>query len=89
RRHRYGRLTWVLGLALTAWVPEGLTAVLEASRPTGDRAEVAVQMRSLATSGPFVVDSGVSPEVFDLVRHDARWRITGTPWPVYDCRGWW
>lgn len=73
-----------------AWVQPPLTVHLDDVEVTGDLAEVRVRLRALATPAPLdvvEVDRG-SIEVFDLTRASGQWRLTGEPWPIYDCRGW-
>lgn len=70
-----------------SWVAQPLSVRLEEVRTTDTGAEVEVQLRALAGPDPFGTDY-LSTEVFDLVQEDGQWRLTGSPWPVYECRGW-
>jgi hypothetical protein len=70
-----------------AWVPDSLTATLDDVRIDADEAEVVVRLRTAAEPDPFG-GRYETTETFDLLREDTTWRITGQPWPVYDC-GWW
>jgi hypothetical protein len=69
-----------------AWVPESLTATLDAVHVRGDDATVRVRLRTVAGPGPFGGDGYSSLETLTLAREDAQWRITGAPWPLLDCR---
>jgi hypothetical protein len=70
-----------------SWIPDSLTATLDDVRIDGDEAEVVIRLRTAAGPGPF--GGGYeATETFDLLREDTAWRVTGQPWPVYDCRGW-
>ena len=70
-----------------AWIPDSLTATLDDVRVDGDEAEVVVRLRTAAEPTPFG-ERYEATETFDLIREDTTWRLTGQPWPVYDC-GWW
>jgi hypothetical protein len=70
-----------------SWVPDSLTATLDDVRLDDDEAEVLVRLRTTAEPTPFDGPYETT-ETFDLIREDTSWRITGQPWPVYDC-GWW
>jgi hypothetical protein len=70
-----------------SWVPDSLTATLDDVRVDGDEAEVVVRLRTAAEPDPFG-GRYESTETFDLIREGTTWRLTGQPWPVYDC-GWW
>ena len=70
-----------------SWIPDSLTATLDDVRLDGDEAEVIVRLRTAAEPDPFGGGYETS-ETFDLIREDTTWRVTGQPWPVYDCRGW-
>ena len=86
-------LTEDLGAECTAinfrhsWVPDSLTATLDDVRIDDDEAEVLVRLRTPAEPDPFG-GRYETTETFDLLREGTTWRITGQPWPVYDC-GWW
>ena len=70
----------------SSWVPESLTATLDDVQMRGDTATVRVRLRSVAGPPPLGGDGYSSVETFTLAREGAQWRITGEPWPVYDCR---
>ncbi len=70
-----------------SWVPDSLTAMLDDVRVDSDAAEVVVRLRTAAEPDPFG-GRYESTETFDLIREGTTWRLTGQPWPVYDC-GWW
>ena len=70
-----------------SWLPGSLAATLDDVRLHGDEAEVVVRMRTAAEPEPFG-GRYETTEVFDLIREGPTWRVTGQPWPVYDCGGW-
>jgi hypothetical protein len=70
-----------------SWVPGSLTATLDEVRVDGDEAEVVIRLRTAAEPDPFG-GRYENTEIFDLIREDTTWRLTGQPWPVYDCGGW-
>jgi hypothetical protein len=70
-----------------SWVPDSLTATLDDVRVDGDGAEVVIRLRTAAEPDPFG-GRYEATETFDLIREGTTWRLTGQPWPVYDC-GWW
>ena len=68
-----------------AWIPESLTASLDEISVDGTTAEVTVRLRSVTAPGPFSSGAYSSLETFTLQRQDDQWRITGDPWPIWDC----
>jgi hypothetical protein len=71
-----------------AWVPEGTTVSLGDVDVDGGEARVTVLVRSLAGPERLGGTGEATTETFELVQQDGEWRITGEPWPVYECRGW-
>lgn len=66
------------------YISPDLTVDLVESSITGDRAQV--KIRSRYSSGDLF--GGWSEDhSIGLTRIDGTWRITGTPWPLYECDG--
>ncbi len=68
-----------------SWIPEALTVTLDEVEVTGDEALVEVRMRTAEGPPPFGAGGYTQIEVFELERLDGDWRISTTPWPVYEC----
>lgn len=66
-----------------AYFPEDFRVNLVNTEITGDRAYVKVDI-NYASGGPF--DSGYSEKQnYRLIKENGRWKISGIPWPLYDC----
>ncbi len=59
-----------------------VSASLTSSKEADGRATVAFDVTQYGDA-PF--DSWSQREVFELVRTDSGWLITGEPWPIYSC----
>jgi hypothetical protein len=59
-----------------------ITVDLVESSVTGDSAKVKVRVRY---SSDDVVGGWKEDQVIRLVKENGLWRLTGTPWPLYDC----
>jgi hypothetical protein len=67
------------------WAPESVRIDLVDSSITGDRAVVDIDI-TMSGSGP--LDNGwTERQTLRLVVEDGQWRITGVPWPLYECGG--
>ena len=62
--------------------PGGFSWALISSKPTGDSATVEIEITQYG-DGP--LDSWSHRQVFDLVRFDNDWLVTGSPWPYLGC----
>ncbi len=60
-----------------------VSANLVSSKETDDKATVAFEVTQYGDA-PF--DSWSQRELFELVRTDSGWMITGEPWPIYSCK---
>lgn len=67
-----------------AYVPDGVRVVLRDTTVDGDTAEVAVDITS-SSGGPLDSSEFTEQQTFRLRQADGDWRITGRPWPMYDC----
>jgi hypothetical protein len=67
-----------------ASVPEGVRIVLRDTRVDGDAAQVEVDV-ALPSGGPLGGSETTERHTFRLRQADGDWRITGRPWPMYDC----
>lgn len=66
-----------------AYVSQDYRVALVGTELTGDRAYVKVDV-NFSTGGPF--DSGYTEnQTYRLIKNNGIWRITGIPWPLYDC----
>jgi len=66
-----------------AYFSEDFRVNLVNTEITGDRAYVKVDI-NYASGGPF--DSGYSEKQnYRLIKENGRWKISGIPWPLYDC----
>lgn len=52
----------------------------------GDSARVQVQL-VMGGGGPFDTSEYSEDQAFRLTRSTEGWRLTGTPWPLWDCEG--
>ncbi len=66
-----------------AYVNPRVRVDLVSSRTTGDRAFVTIDVTT-SSDGPFN-DSYTEQHSYRLSRDGTSWRITGVPWPLYDC----
>lgn len=64
-----------------SFVPENVALTLLEASDRADPESVAVAINSYGES----LTGSSSQEVFELHRFEDTWRITGTPWPVYNC----
>lgn len=60
--------------------------VLDDSRVEGDSARVAVEV-AISSGGPLDGSEYRESHTFRLSRSGQEWRLTGVPWPLYDCSG--
>lgn len=67
---------------LTSYVPENTALTLLETADATDPASVTVD---ISNYGDALAGSTAHQEVFELRRFEETWRITGAPWPVYDC----
>ncbi|MDC5697244.1 hypothetical protein OO014_08235 [Intrasporangium calvum] len=58
--------------------------VLVDSTQNADSATVRVDL-VFGSGGPFETSEYREPQSYRLVRSSGDWRITGVPWPLYDC----
>ena len=63
--------------------PTRVSLTVASTKTTEPKATVVLDVTEYG-SGPF--DSWSHREVYDLVRRDSGWMITGNPWPVYSCK---
>lgn len=70
------------GHFLTSYVPGNTALMLLETTDTTDPASVTVEISSY---GDALAGSTSHQEVFELRPFEETWRITGAPWPVYDC----
>ena len=66
-----------------AYIQQGIRADLVKSRTDGDLAFVTVDV-TISSGGPFN-DSYTEQHSYRLEREAGQWRLTGIPWPLYDC----
>jgi hypothetical protein len=67
-----------------AFVPDGVRIVLRDTRVDGGTAQVEVDV-ALPSGGPLDGSEITERHTFRLRQADGDWRITGRPWPMYDC----
>lgn len=67
-----------------AFVPDGVRIVLRDTSVDGDTARVGVDV-TVSSGGPLDSSEYTDQHTFRLRRADGIWRITGRPWPMYDC----
>lgn len=67
-----------------AQTPDGVRVVLRDSEVRGDTAQVKVDV-VLSTGGPLDSSEFAEEHTFRLTRTPGSWRITGEPWPMYEC----
>jgi hypothetical protein len=67
-----------------AFVPDGVRIVLRDTSVDGDTAQVGVNM-TVSSGGPLDSSEYTEQHTFRLRHADGNWRITGRPWPMYDC----
>jgi hypothetical protein len=67
-----------------AFVPDGVRIVLRDTRSDGDTAQVGVDV-AMPSGGPLGSTEFTEQHTFRLRQSDGDWRITGRPWPMYDC----
>lgn len=66
-----------------AYFTEDFRVSLVNTEITGDRAYVKIDV-NYSSGGPF--DSGYSEiQNYRLIKESGAWKITGIPWPLYDC----
>ena len=70
-----------------AYVPEPLQAELVSDSVAGDTAVVTVSITEGTGVGLFEPSGYSRTERFVLTRQADGWRLTGTPWPMYECGG--
>jgi hypothetical protein len=71
---------------LTAgYLPESLEVVLKHTSIDGPEALVTVEITELYGEGPFDGSGYAHRETLLLRDEGGHWRITGSPWPMYDC----
>ncbi len=63
--------------------PTRVSLTVASTKTTEPKATVVLDVTEYG-GGPF--DSWSHREVYDLVRRDSGWMITGNPWPVYSCK---
>jgi hypothetical protein len=68
-----------------AYLPDGVRIVLRDTHVTGDTARVEVGV-AVSSGGVFNDSEYTEDHTFRLTRTGADWRISGEPWPMYDCR---
>lgn len=67
---------------------ESARAYLVDSQVDGDTARVSVEVTvPEGGGGPFDTTDYSETHSFRLTRSGDDWRLTGTPWPLYDCEG--
>lgn len=66
------------------WVPENVRVVLREVEVDGATAQVRVGI-SLSTGQLFGGAEYFEDHTVRLARSDDEWRITGAPWPMYEC----
>ena len=67
-----------------AFVPDGVRIVLRDTSVDGDTAQVFVDVTG-SSGGPLDSSEYTEQHTFRLRQADGDWRITGRPWPMYDC----
>ncbi len=67
-----------------AFLAGGVRAVLRDSRVDGDTAQVRVDLIR-STGGPLDMSEYSEKVTFRLIRAGGAWRITGSPWPMFEC----
>jgi len=66
-----------------SYVPELDRVVLLDAEVDGDRASVDIE--TVTAEGPFGAFDFTERHTFRLERSGTDWRITGRPWPLYEC----
>lgn len=66
------------------YLPDEVRVVLRDTEVDGDAARVDVDV-AMASGEPFEGSEHVEKHTFRLARSAGLWRITGAPWPMYDC----
>ena len=59
-----------------------ITIDLVDSEVTGDNAKVKVRIRYSSND---MISGWKEEQMIRLIKESGQWRITGTPWPLYDC----
>ena len=67
-----------------AFVPDGVRIVLRDTRVDGGTAQVEVDV-AMPAGGPLDSAEFTEQHTFRLRQSDGDWRITGRPWPMFDC----
>jgi hypothetical protein len=68
-----------------AYVQDSLRIVLSGTTSSSTTASVTVKIEN-SNGDPFY-GSYTEDQTFRLVKDDAGWKITGIPWPTYECGG--
>jgi hypothetical protein len=68
-----------------AYIQESFRVSLADTSITGDSAFVKVSIEN-SSGGPFA-GSYTESKIFRLVNSDSGWKISGIPWPTYQCGG--
>lgn len=66
-----------------AYIVDTARVLLIVSTTTGSTAEVRIRVEIPSES--LLGDSMTEDHTVRLIKSDARWLITGIPWPLYDC----
>lgn len=69
-----------------AYIDQGARIDLLESVVDGERARVRIQIS--APTGDLVENTWTDERTIRLVKADGQWRITGIPWPLYECGVW-
>lgn len=67
----------------SSYLPEYDRVVLREAEVDGDSARVEIE--AVVAEGPFAAFDYSERHTFRLERSGTEWRITGRPWPVFEC----